>query len=57
VIMAPKGPLHSIDEAIARAEAFEARLGNVPVPDEDFAKDVQEGIVARGGPLDLVFWD
>ena len=34
-------------ECIALAEAYEARLGYAPIPDEDFAKDVQNGISAR----------
>ena len=29
------------------AKAYEAKLGYAPIPDEDFAKDVQAGIEAR----------
>jgi antitoxin (DNA-binding transcriptional repressor) of toxin-antitoxin stability system len=47
----------TIDEAIAIAEAFEARLGYAPVPDPDFASDVQEAINAHREPLDPPAWD
>jgi hypothetical protein len=47
----------SIDEAIAIAEAFESRLGYAPVPDPDFARDVQEAIGAHREPLDPPAWD
>jgi antitoxin (DNA-binding transcriptional repressor) of toxin-antitoxin stability system len=57
VIKAPQGPGRSIDECIAIAEAFEARLGYAPVPDEDFARDVQEGIDAHREALDPPAWD
>ena len=57
VIRAPDGPGRSIDECVAIAEAFEARLGYGPVPDEDFARDVQAGIDAHREPLDPPAWD
>ena len=61
VIRAPqspgRSPGRSIDECIAIAEAFEARLGYAPVPDPDFARDVQAGIDAHREPLDLSAWD
>jgi antitoxin (DNA-binding transcriptional repressor) of toxin-antitoxin stability system len=57
VIRTPQGPGRSIDECIAIAEAFEARLGYAPVPDEDFARDVQEGIDAHRESLDPPAWD
>ncbi len=57
VIRTPPGPGRSIDESIAIAEAFEARLGYRPLPDEDFARDVREGIDARREPLDPPAWD
>jgi antitoxin (DNA-binding transcriptional repressor) of toxin-antitoxin stability system len=50
VISTPPGAVRSIDEAIAIAEAFEAKLGYTLVPDPDFAKDVQEGIDAHREP-------
>jgi antitoxin (DNA-binding transcriptional repressor) of toxin-antitoxin stability system len=48
----PPGPDRSIDECIAIAEAFEARPGYAPLPDEDFARDVQAGIDGHREPLD-----
>ena len=57
VITSPQGPGRSIDECIAIAEAFEARLGYAPVPDPDFARDVQVGIDAHREALDLSVWD
>jgi hypothetical protein len=57
VIRPPDAPSRSIDEAIAIAEAFEAQLGYAPVPDPDFARDVQAGIDAHQEPLDPPFWD
>ena len=57
VIRTLQGPGRSIDESIALAEAFESRLGYAPIPDEDFAKDVQDGIAARSAPLDVPCWD
>ena len=41
------GPGRKLSECIALAEAYEARLGYAPVPDDDFARDVQDGIDAR----------
>ena len=57
VIRAPRGAERSIYESIAIAEEFEARLGYAPVPDEDFARDVQEFIDAHRDPLDTSMWD
>jgi antitoxin (DNA-binding transcriptional repressor) of toxin-antitoxin stability system len=57
VIKKPQGPGRSLDEAIAIAEAFEAQLGYAPVPDPDFARDVQEFIDAHREPLDPPVWD
>jgi antitoxin (DNA-binding transcriptional repressor) of toxin-antitoxin stability system len=57
VIRTPPGVGRSIDEAIAIAQAFEAKLGYSPVPDPDFAKDVQEGIDAHREPLNPPDWD
>jgi antitoxin (DNA-binding transcriptional repressor) of toxin-antitoxin stability system len=57
VIRTPASAGRSIDEAIAIADAFEAKLGYSPVPGPDFAKDVQEGIDAHREPLDPPDWD
>jgi len=40
-------PGRKLIECIALAKVYEAKLGFAPVPDEDFAKDVQAGIDAR----------
>jgi len=48
-----RGAGRSIDEAIAIAEAFEAKLGYSPVPDPDFAKDVnKKPLMHIAEPLD-----
>jgi antitoxin (DNA-binding transcriptional repressor) of toxin-antitoxin stability system len=57
VIRAPEGPGRPIAECIAIAKAYEERLGYAPVPDPDFARDVQEGIDAHREPLDVSMWD
>jgi hypothetical protein len=57
VIRTPPGPGRSLDEAIALAEAFEANPGYAPVPDPDFARDVQEAIDAHRKPMGLPSWD
>jgi hypothetical protein len=45
-----------ISESIALAKAYEEKLGYAPVPDEDFARDVQEGIDSHRKPIHNV-WD
>lgn len=57
MISTPPSAGRSIDEAIAIAEAFEAKLGYSPVLDPDFAKDVQEGIDSHREALDPPEWD
>ncbi|MDE3198681.1 MAG: hypothetical protein KGN84_20205 [Acidobacteriota bacterium] len=51
------GPGRPIDECIALARDFEARLGYAPVVDDDFARDVQSGIDAHREPLNPPAWD
>ena len=43
----PLRPGRKLSECIALARDYETRLGYAPVPDEGFAKDVQEGIDER----------
>jgi antitoxin (DNA-binding transcriptional repressor) of toxin-antitoxin stability system len=38
------GPGRKLSECIALAKAYEEKLGYAPVPDADFAQDVQAGI-------------
>jgi antitoxin (DNA-binding transcriptional repressor) of toxin-antitoxin stability system len=52
VIKPVEGPGRSIDECIALARVYEERLGYEPVPDPDFAKDVQSAIDAHREPFD-----
>ncbi len=40
-------PGRKLSECIALAKAYEEKLGYAPVPDADFAKDVQAGIDSR----------
>lgn len=51
----PSGGRH-IDECIARAKAFEEKLGYAPTPDPDFWKDVKAGIDADRSPTRNL-WD
>lgn len=57
VIKSPEEPGRSIDECIALAKAYESELGFAPVPDADFAKDVQSAIDAHREPLNPPAWD
>jgi hypothetical protein len=49
-------PGRTLTECIALARACEERLGYSPIPDEEFAKDVQAGIDELRDPLRNV-WD
>ncbi len=51
VIRTPQGTGRKISECIALAKAYEEKLGYAPVPDPDFAKDVQAAIDAHSEPL------
>jgi antitoxin (DNA-binding transcriptional repressor) of toxin-antitoxin stability system len=51
VIKTPQGPGRKISECIALAKAYEEKLGYAPVPDPDFAKDVQAAVDAHREPL------
>jgi antitoxin (DNA-binding transcriptional repressor) of toxin-antitoxin stability system len=57
VIRTPQGPGRKISECVARARACEEKLGYSPVPDPDFAGDVQAAIDAHREPLDPPAWD
>jgi antitoxin (DNA-binding transcriptional repressor) of toxin-antitoxin stability system len=54
---APARPGRQLSECIALAKAYEEKLGYAPIPDEDFARDVQEGIDARRDSLEPPAWD
>ena len=47
IIKAPQGAGRKISECIALAKAYEEKLGHTPVPDPDFARDVQAAIDAH----------
>lgn len=57
VIKAPQGPSRKISDCIALAKAYEDKLGHAPVPDPEFAKDVQAAIEAHREPLKPPSWD
>ncbi len=46
-IRTPQSPGRKLSECIAIAKAFEEKLGYAPVPDADFAADVQAAIDAH----------
>lgn len=56
VMKQPQPVGRKINECIALAKAYEEKLGYAPVPDEDFAKDVQDGIDAHRETIRNV-WD
>jgi antitoxin (DNA-binding transcriptional repressor) of toxin-antitoxin stability system len=53
----PTRPGRKLSDCIAMAKAYEAKLGYAPIPDEDFAKDVQAGIDARRDSFEPPAWD
>ncbi len=57
VIKTPQKPRRAISECVARAKAYEQRLGYAPVPDPDFAKDMQVAIEAHREPFSPPAWD
>jgi hypothetical protein len=56
VIKTPQSPGRKISECIALAKAYEDRLGHTPVPDADFAGDVQAAVNAHREPLNPPSW-
>jgi len=57
IIKTPQSPGRKISECIAVAKAYEEKLGYAPVPDPDFAHDVQAGIDAHREQLKPPAWD
>jgi antitoxin (DNA-binding transcriptional repressor) of toxin-antitoxin stability system len=53
----PQGPGRKLSECIALAKAYEKELGYAPVPDPDFAKDVQAAIDSRRQSFNPPAWD
>lgn len=56
VMKQPQPVGRKIGECIALARPYEEKLGYAPVPDEDFARDVREGINVHREPIRNV-WD
>jgi hypothetical protein len=57
VIKTPQGPGRKLSECMAIAKAYEEHLGYAPVPDADFAADVQAAIDAHLEPMNPRAWD
>lgn len=57
VIKTPPAPGRKISECIALGKAYEQKLGYAPVPDPDFARDVQAAVEAHSEPLNPAAWD
>ena len=57
VIKTPQGPGRKLTECIAIAKAYEEKFGYAPVPDMDFAADVQAAIDAHREPMNPPAWD
>jgi antitoxin (DNA-binding transcriptional repressor) of toxin-antitoxin stability system len=57
VIRIPDAPGRKISECFSLAKAYEAKLGYAPVPDPDFAKDVQAAIDLHREGLNPPSWD
>lgn len=57
VIRAPRGPGRKLSECIAIAKSYEESLGYAPIPDSDFASDVQAAVDAHVEPLNPPAWD
>lgn len=56
VMKRPQPVGRKIGDCIALAKAYEEKLGYAPVPDEGFARDVQQGIDAHREPIRNI-WD
>ncbi len=50
-------PGRKLSECIALARAYEEKPGYAPVPDDDFASDVQAGIDSRRDSFEPPAWD
>jgi hypothetical protein len=50
VIRRPEGPGRTLSECIGIAKAYEESLGYAPVPDADFAADIQAAVDAHREP-------
>jgi len=57
IIKTPQGPGRKLSDSIAIAKAHEESLGYAPLPDADFAADVQAAVDAHREPLNPPVWD
>lgn len=57
VIRRLEGPGRRLSECIAIAKAYEENLGYAPIPDADFAADVQVAVDAHREPFTPPRWD
>ncbi|HEX4809942.1 MAG TPA: hypothetical protein VH325_13475 [Bryobacteraceae bacterium] len=57
VIKTPQRPGRKIAECIALARAYEEKLGYAPVPDPEFARDVQDAVDSHCDVLDPTLWE
>ena len=57
VIRRPERPGRKLSDCIAIAKAYEENLGYAPVPDADFAADVQVAVDAHCEPFTPPRWD
>jgi antitoxin (DNA-binding transcriptional repressor) of toxin-antitoxin stability system len=53
----PAKPGRKLSECIALAKVYEAKLGDTPIPDKDFADDVQAGIDGRRDSFEPPAWE
>ena len=51
------GPGRKLSECIVLAKAYEEKLGEAPIPDTEFAHDVQVGIDARRDSFEPPKWE
>jgi antitoxin (DNA-binding transcriptional repressor) of toxin-antitoxin stability system len=51
------GPGRTLSECLAIARAYEEKLGDAPLPDADFAADVQAAIDSRRDTFEPPAWD
>jgi antitoxin (DNA-binding transcriptional repressor) of toxin-antitoxin stability system len=50
-------PGRKLSECIALAKDYEGKLGYAPIPNEEFARDVQAGIDSRRDSIEPPPWD
>ena len=56
-ITGPRRSGRKVSDCLALARAYEEKLGYSPVPDPEFARDLQAAIEAHPEPVDPPAWD